>query len=139
MASSRPSASAPFQGSVYDDLGVTLGPDGGTLRVWSGAASSVELVIFDDTDLDWITAVVPLEPVGGGVWQATTDELALGTRYALRVDGPSGPRNTFNKEALLIDPYARGLVPVRRGQWRAVVVDSTPDEPLGPRLSLIHI
>ena len=133
MANSRPSASAPFQGSVYDDLGVTLGPDGGTLRVWSGAASSVELVIFDDTDLDWITAVVQLDPVGGGVWQATTDELALGTRYALRVDGPSGPRNTFNKEALLIDPYARGLVPVRRGQWRAVVVDSTPDEPLGPR------
>ena len=66
MASSLPSASAPFQGSVYDDLGVTLGPDGGTLRVWSGAASSVELVIFDDTDLDWITAVVQLDPVGGG-------------------------------------------------------------------------
>ena len=43
------------------------------------------------------------------------------------MDGPSAPRNTFNKETLLLDPYARGLVPVRLGEWRCVVVDGTYD------------
>ena len=124
-----PSPKPSFLDPVYDDLGVTLGPGGGTLRVWSGTASSVELVVFDDTDLDWITAIVPLTPTGGDVWQVTTPELALGTHYALRVDGPAGPRNTFNKESLLLDPYARAIVPARPGQWRSVVIDSSPAAP----------
>ena len=73
-----------------DDLGVTFGPDGGTLRVWSGSADAVELVVFDDTDLDWITDTLPLVPVGGGVWSVTTPLLRPGARYAIRVDGPLG-------------------------------------------------
>ncbi len=77
--------------SELDDLGVTLGPDGATLRVWSANASGIELVVFDDTDLDWITDTVPLEPVGAGVWSVTTPLLRPGTRYAIRVDGPHGP------------------------------------------------
>lgn len=127
MASPKPPTTAAFLSEAYDDLGVTLGPDGGTLRVWSDAATSVELVLVDATDLDWITATIPLTPVGGDVWQVTTPELQIGTRYALRVDGPSAPRNTFNPATLLIDPYARGLVPVRRGEWRSVVTDGTYD------------
>ncbi len=127
MASPTPTAPPSFLDPAYDALGVTLGAGGGTLRVWSEHASSVELVIVDPTDLDWITAAIPLAPVGNGVWQVTTPKLALGTHYALRVDGPSAPRNTFNKETLLLDPYARGLVPVRHGEWRCVVVDGTYD------------
>ena len=75
----------------FNDLGVTLGPDGGTLRVWSGAASSVELLIFDRTDLDWITDTLPLTPGSGDVWSVATPLLRPGTAYAIRVDGPHGP------------------------------------------------
>lgn len=126
MASPKPPRPALLS-SALDDLGVTLGPGGGTLRVWSEAASAVELVLVDATDLDWITGTLPLTPVGGDVWEVTTPELRPGAHYALRVDGPAAPRNTFNKETLLIDPYARGLAPVRIGEWRSVVVDDSYD------------
>ncbi|MFT4214629.1 MAG: glycogen debranching protein GlgX [Microbacterium sp.] len=122
--------SAPLLSAAYDDLGVRVGPDGGTLRVWSESASYIELVLFDPTDLDWITSEIPLSPVGGGVWEVRTPELGVGTRYALRVDGPAGPADpchTFNPESLLLDPYARGIVPVRLGEWRCVVVDDAFD------------
>ena len=118
---------APFLGADFDRLGVTLDASGGTLRVWSADATGIDVLIFDGEDLDWITATIPLVAVGGGIWEATTPELKPGARYALRVEGPSGPGQTFNPETLLIDPYARGLVPVRLGQWRAVVVDDAFD------------
>ncbi len=127
MLSPQSIASATFLDPAYDDLGVTLGPDGGTLRVWSDAATAVDLVLFDGDDLDWITGTVPLSPVGGGVWQVTTPDLSVGVRYALSVDGPPSPNNSFNKAALLIDPYSRGLVPVRLGEWRSVVVEGGYD------------
>jgi glycogen operon protein len=106
-----------------DGLGVTVSPDGATLRVWSENADGVELVVFDDTDLDWITHEEPLLPAGGGVWEITTPLLRPGARYALRVQGPHGPGNTFNPRTLLIDPYAKGLVSGGYGDWRSVVVD----------------
>ncbi len=109
--------------SDFDDLGVTLTPEGGTLRVWSGAATSVELVVFDDTDLDWITDAIALEAGASGVWSVTTPLLRPGTRYAIRVDGPHGPGNTFNPGSLLLDPYSKGLVNPHFEDWRSVVVD----------------
>lgn len=127
MASPTPAAPATFLASEYDGLGVTLGPGGGTLKVWSETAGGIDLVIVDETDLDWITATIPLAPFEDGVWEVTTPELRAGTRYALRVAGPAGPRNTFNPETLLIDPYSRGLDPVRLGEWRSVVVDGSYD------------
>jgi glycogen operon protein len=116
----------------YDRLGVTLHDGGGTLRVWSAHASSVELVLFDDTDLDWIVAEFSCEPVGSGVWEVTTALLRPGARYAIRVDGPHGAGNTFNAGTLLLDPYGRGLVPTwstagGSNGWRSSVVDDAFD------------
>ncbi|WP_426319730.1 glycogen debranching protein GlgX [Microbacterium sp. E-13] len=113
--------------SGLDDLGVVLTPDGARLRVWSGAADAIDLVVFDDTDLDWITATEPLAPVGGGVWELTTPLLRPGTRYAIRVDGPHGPGNTFNNGTLLLEPYSRGLVKTGYDGWRSAVVDGSFD------------
>ena len=121
-----PIALAPPAGllsSALDGLGVTLGPDGGTLRLWSGHASDIELVVFDDTDLDWITDTIPLQPVGGDVWSVTTPLLRVGTRYAIRVDGPHGAGNLFNPGTLLVEPYSKGLVTSGFEDWRSVVVD----------------
>ncbi|MFG6401633.1 glycogen debranching protein GlgX [Microbacterium sp. P04] len=107
-----------------DGLGVTRAGDGAmTLRIWSAHADAVELVLFDDTDLDWAIAVLPLEPVGGGVWSVTTEHLRPGSRYAVRVGGPQGVGNTFNPRTLLIEPYSRGLVSGDFEDWRSVVVD----------------
>lgn len=106
-----------------DDLGVRLHDGTATLRVWSQNASAIELVIFDETDLDWETAQLALERRPGGVWEITTELLQPGTRYALRVDGAHSPGNTFNPETLLLDPYGRGLA---QGdgyeEWRSVVI-----------------
>jgi len=131
-------ARAGLLSSDLDDLGVTLGPEGGTLRVWSGSAGGVELVVFDDSDLDWITDTIPLQPVGGDVWSITTPLLRAGTRYSIRVDGPHGTGNTFNSGTLLVEPYSKGLVSGGFEDWRSVVVDggfdwggvSKPEVPL---------
>ena len=112
---------------ALDRLGVTLHARGGTLRVWSAHATRIELVLFDATDLDWIVATRPLAPVGGGVWEVTSSLLVAGARYAVRVDGPHGPGDTFNPETLLVEPYAKGLVNGGLGDWRGVVVDTTFD------------
>lgn len=131
MVSPEPdAATGPVPGllsSHLDDLGVVLGPDGATLRVWSSSADAIELVVFDESDLDWAVQQIPLAPVGGGVWQVTTDQLRPGTAYAIKVDGPPGPGNMFNRDTLLIEPYTRGLA--RRGfdGWRSVVVDDAFD------------
>ena len=89
--SPRSSRAPGLLSSDLDDLGVTFGPEGGTLRVWSGSADAVELVVFDDTDLDWITDTIPLAAgrrrTSGAI---TTPLLRPGTRYAIRVDGPHG-------------------------------------------------
>lgn len=110
-------------GPALDNLGVRLHDGVGTLRVWSQNASSVELVVFDATDLDWATDEVNLERLPGGIWEVTTPLLQPGTRYAIRAGGPHGPGNTFNPETMLLDPYARGLA---QGdgyeEWRSVVI-----------------
>ncbi|GAA3626749.1 glycogen debranching protein GlgX [Microbacterium awajiense] len=122
-----PSAPTPVLAGLHDPaldgLGVSLGVDGGTIRVWSGAADAMELVVFDDADLDWAVETLPMQQVGGGVWQATSPLLRAGTRYAVRVDGPHGAGNTFNRGSLLVEPYSRGLAGDGISDWRSVVVD----------------
>ncbi|MDZ8201927.1 glycogen debranching protein GlgX [Microbacterium sp. SSW1-59] len=125
MSPDRPTAAVPgLLSPALDDLGVTLHDGGGTLRVWSGRAESVELVVFDDADLDWSVADVPLTSVGGGVWSVTSELLRPGARYAVRADGPRGSGDTFNRGTLLIEPYSRGLATGDGYEdWRSVVVD----------------
>ncbi len=131
MVSPSPTATSraftPTPDRHLDDLGVRLHDGVATIRVWSGTADTVELVVCDDHDLDWVTDTVPLERDAGGIWQATTALLRPGTRYALRVSGPTAAGNMFNAETLLLDPYARGLVSGGVGDWRSVVVDEAFD------------
>jgi glycogen operon protein len=109
------------------DLGVRISSHGGELRVWSAGADSMELVIFDDTDLNWVTKTVPMHKGPDSVWVGRSRTLRAGTRYAIRASGPSSPTSAFNPAQLLIDPYARGLVRVAAGQYRSAVVDTTFD------------
>ncbi len=110
-----------------DNLGVSYHDGEGCLRVWSAHADRLELVIFDSTDLDWITHTVPMERRGGDVWEVRTDLLRPGARYAVRADGPSAPGNTFNPRTLLVEPYSKGMVSGGFGDWRSVAVDGAFD------------
>lgn len=130
MANADPLAAVALPGLLsedFDALGVTFSSGAGTLRVWSAHADIIELVLFDDSDLDWIIDELALVPVGGGVWEITTPLLRPGTRYAIRVQGPHGPGNTFNPKTLLIEPYSRGLVSGGFGDWRSVAIDGSFD------------
>lgn len=104
------------------NLGVRLGPHGGELRVYSEHADAMELCLFDQKDPNWLVKTVPMTADTNSVWHGRSRTLQVGSRYAIRVSGPVSPKNVFNPETLLLDPYARGLVRVGAEEWRSTVV-----------------
>lgn len=108
-------------------LGVSVDDQGGELRVWSDSASAVDLLLYDEKDPAWITRTVPLARDDDAVWSVHSELLVPGRRYALRVDGPSGPRHRFDPRRALLEPYSRGLHRVAENEWRSVVVDDAFD------------
>ena len=48
-------------------------------------------------------------------------------KYALRADGPEGPRHAFNRDLLLIDPYARGIKRESAREYYCVAVSNEFD------------
>jgi len=118
----------------FERLGVTRsaatggsGTGTGEIRVFSANATAVELCVLDADDPDWVAETVDLEPTPDGVWHGASAALVPGARYALRADGPTGPRHDFDRERLLLDPYARGLARTPDGAWRSYVQDETFD------------
>jgi glycogen debranching enzyme len=105
-------------------LGVTPTDSGGELRVWSASASRMELCLLDATDPTWIVERVPMHRGPGKVWHAEHPHLTPGARYSVRAHGHDGRRHRFDPDRHLIDPYAKGLVRTRDGDWRAYVQDT---------------
>lgn len=122
------------------NLGVRVGPHGGELRVFSANADAMELCLFDANDPNWLVKSVPMTRDANGVWLGRSRSLTYGTRYALRVSGPAAPGNMFDPEALLLDPYARGLVRVGTNGWRSSVISDGFDwgEAAKPNIPLDH-
>ncbi|QWT22870.1 glycogen debranching protein GlgX [Subtercola sp. PAMC28395] len=106
------------------NLGIRQTASGGEIRVWSENASQIELCLFDHKDSKWIFKTVALTRDANNVWFGRTKSLTPGRKYALRVNGPDGPMNSFDPNALLLDPYARGLTRTGPDIWRSVVVDN---------------
>jgi len=122
-------------------LGVHRTGHGGRLAVWSAHASAIEACLFDPSDADRVAATIPLEPAGDGLWLAESRHLEPGARYSLRADGPEGPGHVFDPGVHLLDPYARGLVRSRDGDWRGYVQEEDPFDwgaSAHPRTSLDH-
>ncbi len=111
------------------DLGVTLGPGGGTIRVYSANADAIELCLFSDKDPTWVVETLPLAKVDGDVWTTTTPQLTAGRNYTLRARGPASTVSSgrFDPSLHLIDPYARGLSRTSAGEWRCSVIDDPFD------------
>jgi glycogen operon protein len=109
------------------EMGVTVSDGVGTIRVYSENATSIELVIFEPDEVTQVSQTLQLERGDGSIWTATSHHLRPGANYALRADGPNAPRNAFNDQIFLIDPYARGVVRQNAREYHCVVVEDNFD------------
>ena len=94
-------------------LGATPGLDGVNFSLFSENATGVELLLFAAQDAAEPFQVIQLDPSVNKTfhfWHVLVRGLKAGAHYAYRVDGPLDPASghRFNKNKVLIDPYARG-------------------------------
>src|ERR1700754_1290609 len=101
-------------------LGVTYIPDerAYNFALYSKNATEVTLLLFNEENHAQPIVEVWLEPLAHKtqrVWHCrlTEHDLHEACHYAYRVDGPKdngeNPRNAFDREKLLLDPYAKGV------------------------------
>jgi len=95
-------------------LGATVTAEGVNFSVFSRNATSITLVLFEKASLKPL-AEIPLDPKinrTGDIWHILVLGIESSLRYGYRADGPFDPKvsgHWFNKENVLLDPYARAL------------------------------
>jgi isoamylase len=94
-------------------LGATVLLDGVNFSLYSGAATGVELLLFDAHDAPQPIQTITLVPSKNKTfhfWHILVRGLKAGSHYAFRVSGPSTPEAglRYNRNKVLVDPYARG-------------------------------
>ncbi len=95
-------------------LGATLDRGGVSFALFSQHADAVELCLFDAAAPSREVARVALARDRDAVWRTRVAGLGVGTLYGYRVHGPYAPAEgqRFNPAKLLIDPYARAIMPL---------------------------
>ncbi len=90
-------------------LGAKLNQKGTNFALYSEHATSVEVCFFDEAGNQ--TECVPLKEHTAFVYHGLILGVKAGQRYGYRVDGPWDPNNgyRFNKNKLLVDPYAEAI------------------------------
>jgi len=94
-------------------LGATPDKDGVNFSIFSEQATSVELLLFEKPDDPQPIQTIKLNPKSNKTfyfWHVYVKGLKHGAAYAYRVDGPKdlhGVGHRFNKNKVLIDPYAK--------------------------------
>ena len=91
-------------------LGATFDGKGTNFALFSAHAEDVELCLFDAKGKKEI-ARIKLKENTAGIWHIYLEGITAGQIYGYRVDGPYKPLEgkRFNKNKLLIDPYAKKL------------------------------
>jgi isoamylase len=94
-------------------VGATPGADGVNFSLFSGNATGVELLLFAAHDAPQPFQTIRLDPHVNKTfhfWHVFVRGLTAGAHYAYRVDGPEdyAAGHRFNRNRVLIDPYARG-------------------------------
>src|SRR5450432_3628576 len=95
-------------------LGATVNDTGVNFSVFSQNATGVELLLFGSAESAEPSQVVRLHSRTLFYWHVQVEGLRPNTPYAFRVDGPSTDADRrsfghrFNRNKVLIDPYARG-------------------------------
>jgi glycogen operon protein len=95
-------------------LGVHPRDGGVDVAVFAAHADRVQLCLLEAAnDGSWHERRVDLPARTHGVWHGFVPEVPVGQRYGLRVHGDWNPRrgHRHNPAKLLLDPYARALVP----------------------------
>jgi isoamylase len=101
-------------GSRYPE-GATLVTGGVNFSIYSRYATHVELLLFEKADSRKAFQVIPLEARLHRVfffWSVLVVDLPVGTHYGWRIDGPDDVQQSgfrFDREKVLLDPWARGV------------------------------
>ncbi len=106
MAANELNQSEVWPGRAYP-LGANWDGSGTNFSIFSEAAQSVELCLFDgDTETR-----IPIEESDAYCWHVYLPNVGAGQRYGYRVHGPWAPEEgqRCNPAKLLIDPYARAI------------------------------
>ncbi len=97
-------------------IGATLDEYGVNFSVFARRATSVELLLFDKDDEKHPIQVIQLDSKKHRTfhfWHVYVHGIGSGIRYAYRVDGPDDIHTKgsyFNRNKVLIDPYAKGIL-----------------------------
>jgi isoamylase len=96
-------------------LGATVRDGGINFCLYAPAAKGVELLLFDPPESPQPSATLQLDPTKNRTahyWHIFIAGLSAGQAYAYRVDGPFDPSSgfRFNRNKVLLDPYARTVV-----------------------------
>jgi glycogen debranching enzyme len=112
-------------------LGATFDGDGVNVAVFSAHASAVELCLFDNSGQHELSRT-PLPARTGDVWHGYLRGASAGLVYGLRAHGPWRPDrgHRFNPHKLLLDPWAREVVPPAGGfHWHEPHLGADPEHP----------
>jgi glycogen operon protein len=92
-------------------LGATWDGEGVNFALFSQHATAVELCLFESASAPTESIKVPLLERTNGIWHVYLPDVRPGQLYGYRVDGPFAPAqgHRFNKNKLLIDPYAKAI------------------------------
>ncbi len=92
-------------------LGATWLGNGVNFAIFSEAAASVDLCLFDSPDARQENIRIPMTEHTDQVWHLMLPEVRPGQFYGYRVFGPYDPGRglRFNSSKLLIDPYAKAI------------------------------
>jgi glycogen operon protein len=105
-------ATEPEPGRAHP-VGARVVDGGVNFSVFSENAAAVELLLFERPDDPFPAQVIPLAR-DFHFWHVFVPGVTAGATYAYRANGPSGGPFAFDREKVLLDPYARG---VYTGLW----------------------
>ena len=92
-------------------LGATWLGNGVNFALFSEAAASVDLCLFDNPDARQENVRIPVTEHTDQVWHVFLPDVRPGQLYGFRVSGPYDPERglRFNSAKLLLDPYAKAI------------------------------
>ncbi len=98
---------------IAHPLGATPDANGVNFSIFTENATGVELCLFDKHDDIHPSMTIKLDPKVNRTfhfWHAYVRGIGAGTHYAYRIDGIYDPEqgHLFNRNKVVIDPYARG-------------------------------
>jgi len=92
-------------------LGATWLGNGVNFALFSEAATSVDLCLFDNIEARQENVRIPVTEHTDQVWHVFLPDARPGQLYGFRVSGPYEPERglRFNSSKLLLDPYAKAI------------------------------